>query len=211
MTRAVHCNHQESQDLPCLGQAHAGSWKSHISLEGGVQQAPDLSPGCAKPQLCRHAGREQCCWQRPTRLCEVQAQKPSAAPAVRPCKPGHPPRAAMPFQLQCAKLAVTSIKAGIITLEVGQAVSLCGQMQPTSSVPDLCLHHQANTYPTTKPGLKHQPNPAQVGYSPLQPQIQQALGAGCFAAPGQGTTSLQPRRAVLTDEDGKVIVSGRFH
>lgn len=66
----------------------------------------------------------------------------------------------MPFQLQCAKLAVTSIKAGIITLEVGQAVSLCGQMQPTSSAPDLCLHHQANTYPTTKPGLKHQLNPA---------------------------------------------------
>lgn len=112
-----------------------------------------------------------------------------------PDKSGRPRRPETPFQLRPlhsgftqrhAMAAVTSTKAGIATLEAGQAVSLCCQMGIRSAsklCARSCLHHQANTShrkartkTSTKPctgGLL--PSPALISAGPGRLAVLQLL------------------------------------
>lgn len=170
MPRAMLCSHHESQDLPCFGQAHAGGWKSHISQEGGSNSLTThlqavLSPSFAGAQRGNSAaGRARCC------LHKVQVQKRSTAPSslALASQDTHTDQQCLSGCIRCALALHNDWLPPVAKQESPpwkqgrQCPSAARQAstQPASSVPDLCLHNQANTCPTTNPGLKHQLNSA---------------------------------------------------
>lgn len=170
---------KRARAFPVLARLMQEGGKATSHKKGGIQQPHDPSPGCAKPQLFRRARREQRCWQSLMHLHKMQVQKQRAAlsslalASQDACTDQRHLSGCVCCTLAlCSDMLWWLSPASITTLEAGQAVSLCcqtGISQPASSVPALCLHHQANTCPTTKPGLKHQLNPTQAGYFPLQP------------------------------------------